>query len=179
MAPANAISVHFFFALMLIGCSTQPVNNPSTEKQQTIIAPANNNAISNDDLTRIYNRSIADYIKAVNETYKIKFDTLYFGKRNFGQPDDFPDIQLPETIHNTPIRLVTPDVGMQKQQEQPQSFYINLIGWVNNPNAEFLFVAFSDGFKHQFDCHIEYDYDAGLRDYKINDLQFKNFSYKK
>jgi len=179
MIPANAISVHFFFVLALIGCSSQAANNPSPEKQQTVTTPVNNTTISNDEMTSIYVRSIADYIKAVNETYKIKFDTLYFGKRAFGQPDDFPDIHLPETIENTQIRLVTPEVGTQKQQQQPTSFYINLIAWVNDTNADFLFVAFSEGFKHLFDCNIKYGYDAGLKDYKMSDLQFKNFLYKK
>lgn len=48
------------------------------------------------ELTKIYTQAIADYIKEVYKKDKTVFDTLFLGKRNYGQPDDFPNIEFPD-----------------------------------------------------------------------------------
>lgn len=166
-------------AFTLMGCSSKPTHDQPSANEPATAAPVINYAPSDEDLAKIYAQSIADYIKAVNVTYGFKFDTLYIGKRKFGQPDDFPDIQLPENIENTPVRLISPETGAQIQQVQPSSFYINQIGWVNAEGADFRLIAFSEGFKHQFDCSIQYQLDAGTRAFKMTNLRFENFLYKK
>lgn len=120
------------------------------------ITAADRITISNVELTKIYSQAIADYIKAVYKKDKTVFDTLFFGKRNFGQPDDFPNIELPETIGNTKIRLIDPEVGKKLQTERKSRVYINMIGWVDKKKAEFIFVTFSNGFEHKFDFYIHY-----------------------
>ncbi len=80
------------------------------------------------DLTKIYSKAISDFIKDVRKKTKSNFDTLYFGKRKNGQPDDFPDIELPEKIENTHIRLISPEVGTLKQKELKSRIYINMVG---------------------------------------------------
>ncbi|MBK8192652.1 MAG: hypothetical protein IPK76_05470 [Lewinellaceae bacterium] len=123
------------------------LNNKSITR--TDIDSSNNN-----DLAKIYSRAISDYITEVSKQDLLALDTLYFGKRNNGQPDDFPDIVLPETIDNIKIRLIEPEVGEKLQEEKKASVYINLIGWVDKDKAEFIFVTFSNGFEHKFDFHI-------------------------
>lgn len=112
----------------------------------------------NANLTKSYTLAIADFIKAVNEKHKTSFDTLFLGKHVYGQPDDFPDIELPETIENTVIRLISPEAGLTKQKARKSLVYVNIIGWVDQEKAEFIFITFSNGCAHQYDCFINYHY---------------------
>jgi hypothetical protein len=152
----------------------------SLSSKQKIPAFSNDSlVIPKSELTKIYAQSIADYIKAVSEDYTIKFDTLFLGKHIYGQPEDFPDIELPETIANTPIRLVTPEFGTQKQKDNKSSFFINLMGWVNYEKAEFIFVTFSNNNEHQFDYYLDYNYDIKSREFKLDKIRFDNFLHKR
>lgn len=179
----------WIFSLAPIACSSHTTNNSSSGKiyadnsstavQDTNTFTTDSKTVQKDELTKIYSQSIAEYIKAVNKEYKISFDTLFFGKRAYGQPDDFPDIELPETIENTQIRLLTPEAGLKKQKERKSLVYINMIGWVNNENAEFIFVTFSNGGKPQFNCFINYRYNAKLKEFELENLRFENYLYKK
>ena len=126
------------------------------------------------DLRKVYTQAISDFIKAANKKNKINFDTLFFGKRVNGQPDDFPDIELANTIRQTQIRLITPEAGSKKQKENKTSIYINLMGWVDNEKAEFIFVVFSNGFRHQYDYNINYRYNAKLKVFELEKLEFKS-----
>jgi hypothetical protein len=135
--------------------------------------------ITKAELTKIYVQSISDYIKAVNRDYALQFDTLFFGKHVYGQPDDFPDIELPKTIENTPIRLVTPELGTQKQRMDKASFLVNLIGWVNTETAEFIFVTFSNNNEHQFDYYLNYNYNTQSSAFVLDKIRFDNFAYPK
>ncbi|MFN0174597.1 MAG: hypothetical protein ACKVU0_08130 [Saprospiraceae bacterium] len=126
-------------------------------------------------LSKIYAQAIADYIKAVYQKDKTVFDTLFFGKRAYGQPDDFPDITLPETIENTTIKLINPEVGEKMQRERKSRVYMNMIGWVDKETASFTLITFSNGFEHKFDCYIDYEYsntqnEFGLAKLRIEDL---------
>jgi hypothetical protein len=129
-------------------------------------------------LTKIYSRAIADFIKAVNQKHKTSFDTLYFGKHVYGQPDDFPDIELPITIENTRIVLISPEEGVKKQKARKSSVYINLVGWVEKEKAEFIFVTFSKGYEHQYDCFINYKFDPGTKKFNLDQLRFEYYLYK-
>ncbi len=131
------------------------------------------------DLVKAYSRAIADFIKAANKKNKTNFDTLLFGKRANGQPDDFPDIELPETIEKTQIRLITTEVGAKKQKESKARIYINLFGGIDKDKAEFIFVVFSNGFEHQYDYHINYKYNAKRKEFKLEKLQFKGPPFDK
>lgn len=130
-------------------------------------------------LTKVYTQAIGDFIKAANKKNKVNFDTLYFGKRVNGQEDDFPDIKLPELIEKTQIRLVSPEVGATKQKEKDSRIYINLIAWVNNHAAEFIFVVFSNGFSHQYDYTISYTYNQSQKKFDLVKLRFKGPPFDK
>lgn len=176
-------------SIAIISCSSQTTNESSSiktevvnslaSKQKTHAFSSDSLVIPKSELTKIYVQSIADYIKAVSEDYTIKFDTLFFGKHVYGQPDDFPDIELPETIADTQIRLVTPEFGAQKQKDMKSSFFINLMGWVNYDKAEFIFVTFSNNNEHQFDYYLDYNYDIKSREFKLDKIRFDNFLYKR
>lgn len=130
------------------------------------------------DLTKIYSQAIADFIKAVSENHKTSFDTLFFGKHIFGQPDDFPDIELPETIENTQIRLISPENGLTKQKASRSLVYINMLGWVEEEKAEFIFVTFSNGCEHQYDCFLNYKYDTKQMEFDVEQIRFEYYLYK-
>jgi hypothetical protein len=131
------------------------------------------------DLTKIYTQAIEDFIKDAHKKNKTAFDTLFFGKRKNGQPDDFPDIELPERIENTQIQLISPEVGTRKQKESKSRIYINLIGWVDKERAEFLFYVFSNGFNQQYNYTINYKYNTKLKAFELEKLQFKGPPFDK
>lgn len=175
------------FFLFLSNCTIKPADktgpdniNPDTSSSriQQLDAPKNPKE-QKVDLEKIYSQAIGDYIRHVYKEYKITFDTLYFGKRVFGQPDDFPDIELPTYIENTTIKLITPEQGEKNQEERDSSFYINLIGSTGADNADFIFVTFSNGFAHQFDFFIDYKYDPDEKRFVIETTRFENYRYKK
>ncbi|MCX6265901.1 MAG: hypothetical protein NTW16_00885 [Bacteroidetes bacterium] len=136
------------------------------------------NSPSKAELAKIYSQAIADFIKAVNENHQTSFDTLFFGKHVYGQPDDFPNIELPEAIENTQIRLITPEDGLIKQQARKSLVYINMIGWVEQKQAEFIFVTFSNGGEHQYDYFIDYIYIAERKSWKVEKGRFEYYLYK-
>jgi hypothetical protein len=136
------------------------------------------NLTSKSDLTKIYSQGIADFIKAVNEKHKTSFDTLFFGKHVYGQPDDFPDIELPKTIENIQIRLISPEEGLKKQKARKSLVYVNMVGWVGQEKAEFVFVTFSNGCEHQHDCFINYKYDSKQKKFDLDKLRFEYYLYK-
>lgn len=181
------ISNVWIFILALSGtmtaCSGQ---SPANANRDLTTAPRDTSAWLADhgkkegaELTKIYSLAIADYIKAVKDEYKISFDTLFFGKRVNGQADDFPDITLPDVIERTQIRLISPETGLKKQKERKSMFYINLVGWVDDEKAGFIFVTFSNGFEHQFDCFLDYTWQAGTKTFQLEQRRFVNYRYKK
>ncbi len=139
----------------------------------------NNLGKQKNELAKIYTQAIGDYIHLVKEEYKLTFDTLFFGKHVNGQPDDFPDIELPAAIENTQIKIISPEQGEQKQKENKSSFYINLVGSADTDNADFIFVTFSNGFAHQFDCFINYKFNTYKKEFVMETNRFENYSYRK
>ena len=179
--------------LNLIICSTlitlAACTGPTSSKQnpQGLMADNSSNKglsasdqarSNNDDLAQIYTQAIADYIAEVAKQGLLPLDTLYFGKRNNGQADDFPDITLPEEIKHVKIRLIAPELGKRLQEEKKSRVYINLMGWVEKDKAEFIFVTFSNGFEHKFDCHIDYTFDAARKSYALANARIELFSKK-
>lgn len=176
-------------SLAIAGCTNKATDN--SQLQSNNLQPegvvsttqqsdsANNIKEQKKELTKIYTQAIGDYILLVKKEHNPTFDTLFFGKHVNGQPTDFPDIVLPAVIENIKIKLVSPEEGEKYQKEHKSSFYINLIGWVNADTADFIFVTFSDGFAHQFDCFITYKYDATEKEFAIKATRFENYRYKK
>ena len=174
----------FIVPLVFLGCSSNSPNQPTSiqtdtsvsAKQKLVDSP--NSATQKEELSKIYSQAISDYIKLVNKEYKLSFDTLYFGKHSNGQPSDFPDIALPSTIENTRIKLVSPEQGEKIQKKRKTSFYINLIGTADAQMADFIFVTFTNGFAHQFDCFITYKFNTIENKFVLETTRFENYLYK-
>jgi hypothetical protein len=189
MKPSiSAIAYLIFFAVIAItGCSSGSTGIPNMDASntETSIDTSQNDIgkseIENQkvDLAVFYTQAIGDYIRLVKEKYQITFDTLFFGKHVFGQPDDFPDIELPTVIGKTAIRLISPEEGEAIQKKQRSSFYINLFRWETSTTTEFVFITFSDGFAHQFDCYVTYKNAINSKGYVLERSRFENFQYNR
>jgi hypothetical protein len=131
--------------------------------------------LSKDELTKIYVQAIDEFIKTVSTKNNIAFDTLYFGKRKYGQPDDFPDIELPTTIGKTQIRLVNPTFGEKIQRERRNLVYVNLMGWVEKEKADFIFVVFTNGFVHQFDYYLYFSWVDSTKKFELDKIDVENY----
>lgn len=156
---------------LLVTCTSRPSSGVSAPVAATL--RHDSIPLNQSELTQVYCLAISDYIKAVYDKDKMVFDTLFFGKRSFGQPDDFPDITLPDSIGSTAIKLVSPEVGGQLQAERKSRIYINLIGWVDRDQASFIFVTFSNGSEHKFDCYLDYKYNSSSQSYTPERVQIE------
>jgi hypothetical protein len=146
-----------------------------TYSKRTNSATTNSLTLQNDKLTKIYIQSIAEFIKTAYKKDKTTFDTLYFGKHRYGQTDDFPDIELPETIEKTHIRLVSPEVGLKKQKEKKSLVYVNMMGWVDKVNASFLFVVFTNRCEHQYDYTINFNFNTSSDKFELDKIEYENY----
>lgn len=177
----------FFFAIGGIGwtaCTgsaekkTASASREDTALTQAVIAdPVNVLHPKKDSLTKIYTQAIGDYIQAVSKKNGPVTDTLFFGKHVYGQPDDFPDIELPATIGKIPVRLVEPGLGEKIQRERKTMIYSNLIGWLEKGTAQFTFITFSNGARHQFDCFLEYRYNLKNHEFVQESVRFEDYHY--
>ncbi len=174
----------FIVSLIFLGCSSNSTSISTSIQTDTLESAKQKRTNSHDsapqkgELTKIYSQAIGDYIKLVNEKYKLTFDTLYFGKHHNGQSSDFPDITLPSTIENTQIKIVSPEQGEKIQEKRKTSFYVNLFGTVDSERADFIFVTFSKGFAHQFDCFITYKFNDIENKFVPETTRFENYLYK-
>jgi hypothetical protein len=150
-----------------------------TAISQTSTSNGNITTLQKAELTKIYSQAIAEFIKAEYKKDKTNFDTLFFGKHIYGQPDDFPDIELPKRIENTNVRLITPETGFKKQQERKSLVFINMMGWVDKEKAEFILVVFSNGGEHLYDYTIHYNYNTARKEFVLNKIEFEDYLHSK
>ncbi len=151
-----------------------------TKKQSTASIAVDINQTNKAVLTSMYVRAIQDYIDAIDQKNKTVFDTLFFIKRNTGQPDDFPNIQMPLSIKQTKLLLLT-----QQQADNHKQLYcksspcINLLGWVEKNKAEFIFVTFYPEYDHQYDCYINYKFNSTKKDYELEKITVEVIIFNK
>ncbi len=150
-------------------------NSSSALHQQTNHTATDSLSMQKDELTKIYTQAISEFIKAAYNKDKTTFDTLYFGKHIYGQPDDFPDIELPGTIEKTQIRLVAPEVGQKIQAARKSLFFVNMMGWVDKEKAEFILVVFTNGGEHQYDYFINFNYNASSDKFELDKIENENY----
>lgn len=155
-------------AIMLFlspGCSSKFSSDSSEEQPQTdsviIKDSIRKESYKRDSLNLLratYVQAINDFIQSVTSKDNIKFDTLFVADRKSGLPDDFPDIELPEIISNTPVKLLNyaQAHANYKDRFKSESPLINIMGWVEPDSAEFILVVFHPEFKHRYDYYIQY-----------------------
>jgi hypothetical protein len=149
------------------------VDSSSTQQKNSVTINSLN--LKEGELTKIYTQAIAEFIKASYKKDKTTFDSLYFGKHIYGQPDDFPDIKLPETIEKTQIRLVAPEDGQKKPRERKSLVYVNMMGWVDKEKADFILVVFTNGGEHQYDYFVDFNYNTSSYKFELDKIEFENY----
>jgi hypothetical protein len=155
--------------------SDQKTPKSKTKIQAIEASKTTSDNLSKEALEKVYSMAINDYIKTVYKKDKMQFDILYFGKHVFGQADDFPDIELPTAIANTQIRLIDPELGLSMQQKNKAMVYINMMGFVDQVNASFILVNFSNGAQHQYDYFIDYDYNRNTKEYCLTKIAMEDY----
>lgn len=127
--------------------------------------------LSKDELGQLYVKAIQDFMQVIGQKEGLVFDTLFFGERKFGTKDDFPAVDLPARIGNTSLVLVPTGKarGKFKSQFKKTSPFINLMGWANRSDAEFIFITFYPEFAHQYDCYLNYIYNPEKKDYVLSE----------
>ncbi|MBX7052264.1 MAG: hypothetical protein K1X54_09535 [Flavobacteriales bacterium] len=165
--------------LVLCGCTQNQIPAKEEVKNNNVhIVNAMDTIYSPSRIEETYAIAIADYIRLVQVEYGLEFDTLYFGKHQYNQSDDFPDITLPDRIGSTYVRLVSMEEGVTIQKQKKSSYYINLIGVVESLQSQFTFVTFSHGFVHQFDALLEYKFDRQTGKLVLSANHWENFALK-
>jgi len=123
-------------------------------------------SISPIEVTDLYSLAIGEYIDTVFTSTKP--DTLFIGKH-----PDFPAIQLPREIHKMKIMLLTNDEAMKKLKYRKTLIYLNVIGWPDKLNAEFLIVTFFDGGKPQHNLHLYFSRPTASDEFQRDSLYFE------
>lgn len=123
------------------------------------------------DTAHAYSRAIADYIALVAKDSGAAPipDTLYIGRHA-----DFPNIELPESIAHTTIRLITPEAA-EALREGEHFAYVNIIGWFIPGEAEFKVLRFRQGMRHdpagRDDRHLFYIIDPANASLTLDSLR--------
>lgn len=173
----------FIFATSLLSCLSSP-HNSTPEKENSAPLASKNQKIESakqhpDPTTGIYIQAIEKYLEAVFQRDKTNLETLYVLKRNNGQPDDFPKINLPTSLKNTKIVLLDQkESELQKHLFKKNSPAVNIIGWIEEQKAEFIFVTFFPEFQHSFDYHIRFKKTNTEKRYHFDTLFNKEFIKK-
>lgn len=169
----------WIIALSLTTCSNRANDKSVTNEtvSESSLHPSQNTGSSKTDslitgkleLAKIYTQAIAEYMGAVYKKENTNFDTLFFGKQS-----GFPDIDLPTTINGAKIHILNQEeVNNNKSIYNKSSPYINLIGFVENDTAEFIFVTFYPGFNHQYDCYINFRYNSEKKEFDLDKLRIE------
>lgn len=172
-------SIIWILAISVTTCSNQAndqsganevVSESSANPSQNIGSSITDSLITGKtELANIYSQAIEAYIAAVYKKDKTNFETLFLGKRI-----DFPDIDLPAEISGTKILLLTPEESAQhKPAYSKTSPYINLIGFVENGTAEFIFVTFYPEYQHQYDCYMNFIYNPEKKAFDLDKLRIE------
>lgn len=168
------MTVFIWTLLLSLSACTNPPSDLLPTSNSAAVA-TDSMTLEKDELTKLYTQAIAEFIQAAHEYDNTTFDTLFFGKRAYGQADDFPDIELPRTIEKTQIRLVDPELGQNMQQERKYLVYINMMGWIEKKRAEFMLVIFSKGAEHQYDYFIHFTSNSSKDKFELDKIEFENF----
>lgn len=149
---------HIFFTVLIAACSYHAQRPVGTTGTQNLHA----------DPLKNYCQAVAEYIKAVYNRDNPVPDTLYLGKN-----PEYPDIQLPASISNVPVKLMTADAAETYLKNRKGWVFLNVIGWPEQENPEFLIVTFFEGWKPQHNCHLYFSHIPTGNDLLLDSLKFE------
>lgn len=147
-----------FISLLLLLLLTSCANDKAPEEKTTVTGDT---TVANLSLESAYTQAINDYLLLAPQAYDLNYDTVYFGEHRYGTADDFPDIQLPATINRSVIKLVSNEAATTHQTNFPNTVFVNLMGYVEQEHAQFIFITFYKGFAHYYDHTLEYEIKDG------------------
>ncbi len=186
MRQPSSFLLYLFLLINLVllsACSGNESQQSEPSQAESVIAKelSNNSdsincsALTKDELNRLYRKAINDFMHLVYQKDQLVFDTLFLGEREFGTEDDFPEIDLPKQIGNTGVRMVSVGEahGAYKHRFKKTSPFINLMGWANKSNAEFIFICFYPEFKHQYDVYLNYVYAPIKKEFELEEERFE------
>lgn len=127
--------------------------------------------LSKTELSALYVQAISDFLTAVTEKEQHPLDTLFLAKRQNLGADDFPDIDLPAQVDGCGLRLLDYAEAHldQKGNFSERTPFINLMGWADRQQAEFMFVCFYPEFEHRYDAQLFYHFDSSTQLYQLDD----------
>ncbi len=148
--------------LLLLACGPAPENAvPVAPSPTSFTVPVLDTAAA-------YRTAIAEYIKVFRKSDASFPDTVYIGRHA-----EFPGIELPDTIGNTFIRIVTPAEG-EALKEGEHFAYLNIFGWFATGQAEFYVVNFTHGMRHwpdgRDDRHLRFAIGSGPTELVLDTL---------
>lgn len=114
-----------------------------------------------------YLYAIANYIDSIYKHPLEPPDTLFIGKH-----DQFPNIQLPYTIQNIPVVLLTNDEYKVKTEQRVHSVFINMIGTQTVNGWEFTMITLFDYAIPQHNCYVNFNYDSRVKEFTLDTLYF-------
>lgn len=151
---------------LLMSCADQPTHAVSRDSA---------NILETDSLVynpaqekEAYIQAIACYIDSAYKDAGERPDTLFFGKH-----DQFPVMQLPETIHQVPVLLLTNDAYEVKTKYRKHSVFINMIGTQKINAWEFTMITLFEYAIPQHICHLNFNYDPGAKEISLDTLYFE------
>jgi len=168
----NPALFYAFVLLIFSGCNSPKegvVSNSadsSSNNDASSVLTSKQGSISLIEVTDLYCLAIGEYIDTVFTSAKP--DTLFIGKH-----PDFPAIQLPREIQKMKIMLLTSDEAMNKLKYRKTLIYLNVMGWPDELNAEFLIVTFFDGGKPQHNLHLYFSRPTASDEFKRDSLSFE------
>ena len=169
-------------SLIVLSCAQadRNVREPDIEQPAgtATTGPADSLVRARQALTNLYCKAIADFMQVTSRKGHPAFDTLFIGRRKLGQPDDFPDIELPDRIAGTTIRLIdmADANGSKGAGFRQRSPFINLVGWVDHRAAEFVVVTFYPGLEHRYDVFLNYNYKRSTQQFELAGQRTEEFS---
>src|ERR1044071_8082603 len=138
---------------------TLPVTETAEDSSKTVAGQ------EREQISSAYTTAIAEYIKAAYAGKPLP-DTLFIGRH-----PELPDIELPATIQNTNIQLLT-DAGARKKLAYRTSLvYLNVMGHTCAEHPEFLIVCFRE-LRPKHNCFVYLKPGAG-HSWQLDSLSFE------
>ena len=156
------------FSLFLVGCQS---NNANHNSNKTKIEITNLNIDFAKKQSKTYTMAIQDFMKVLYEKDKSTFDTIYFSSNEYFPVTDFPTI-----VDSTKIILLpSEEIDKHKVNFKKSTPFINLIFFVENNSAEFIFITFFPEFNHKYDCYLNYNYLADKNEFQLDKSRLEVF----
>jgi hypothetical protein len=166
----------FVAALLLAGCGEAPEKQAAPPPADSVRAEGKDiqpYKPTTQEITGMYNRAIAAYLRSVPAVDKAKMDTLFFGNH----PDMPKSLELPAQVENVPLKMIDDwEHAHELLAYRRASVYINLIGAFLEKNADFIFVTFHTNTQAksipQHNCNVHFSRENAGQEFELDTVWF-------